>query len=356
VSEHHTHDGGPAERPPSAGARSPRASMTDVAALAGVSLGTVSHVLNHPERVTDATRAKVEGAVAALGYRPNRMARSLAGGRSSAIGLAMTDLSNSLFVDIARGAGEHAESVGMSVLLADGDNEIGREVRNLELFDELSVAGSMITLSDEEHMAALVGARSGSRPLVLLNFSAPAAWFCSVAVDNELGGHLATEHLVVTGRTRLVFVGGPQVLRPVHDRRDGFRRALLEAGITAVDELQPDAINLADGIEVGRRLVAEVRAGRVDGIVAASDLLAAGIVQAFLAKGVSVPSDVAVVGYDNNQAVWDLPVPLTTVAQPAHELGRSGARLVIDEARTPGHQHQALLLRPHLVVRASAPA
>ncbi|KQT98328.1 LacI family DNA-binding transcriptional regulator [Sanguibacter sp. Leaf3] len=329
--------------------------MADVAARAGVSLGTVSHVLNHPERVTDATRAKVEDVVAALGYRPNRMARSLAGGRSSAIGLAMTDLSNSLFVDIARGAGEHAESLGMSVLLADGDNELGREVRNLELFDELSVAGSMITLSDEEHMAALVGARSGGRPLVLLNFSAPEAWFCSVAVDNELGGHIATEHLLGTGRTRLVFVGGPEVLRPVHDRRDGFRRALAGAGLVAVDELRPDAINREDGVQIGRRLVADVRAGRVDGIVAASDLLAAGIVQVLLAEGISVPSDVAVVGYDNNQAVWDLPVPLTTVAQPGEEMGRRGARLVIDEARTAGHVHQAVLLQPHLVVRASAP-
>lgn len=112
-----------------------RPSVAQVAARAGVSVGTVSHVLNHPERVTAATRRRVEDAVRALDYRPNRLARSLAGGQSSAIGLAMTDLSNSLFVDIARGAGREAEAAGMSVLLADGDNEVGRELRNLELFD-----------------------------------------------------------------------------------------------------------------------------------------------------------------------------------------------------------------------------
>jgi len=331
--------------------------MADVAARAGVSLGTVSHVLNHPERVTPATRARVEDAVRQLGYRPNGLARSLAGGRSSAIGLAMTDLSNSLFVDLARGAGAEAEAVGMSVLLADGANQLGRELRNLELFEELGVAGSMITLSDDEHMAALVGGRGSDRPLVLLNFSAPAAWYCSVAVDNEHGGYLATRHLLETGCRRPVLVGGPDVLRPVHDRSAGFRRALAEAGLRAAAELQPGGINREDGRAVGRALVPEIRAGRVDGVVAASDLLAAGAMQVFLAAGLAVPDDVAVIGYDDNRAAWDLPVPLTTVAQPGEEMGRHGARLLVEEARgAAGHRHEAVVLTPHLLVRASTRA
>ena len=99
------------------------------------------------------------------------------------------------------------------------------------------------------------------------------------------------------------------------------------------------------------------RAGRVDGVVAASDLLAAGALQEFLAAGLAVPGDVAVVGYDDNRAAWDLPVPLTTVAQPGEELGRRGARLLIDEARgAADHRHEAVVLRPHLVVRASTPS
>jgi LacI family transcriptional regulator len=198
--------------------------MTDVAERAGVSLGTVSHVLNHPERVTPATRERVEEAIRALRYRPNRLASTLARGRSGTIGLVLTDLSNSLFVEIARGAGRQADAAGMRVVLADGDSEVGREIRHLELFDELGVAGSMVTLSDEEHMAALVGARAGDRPLVLVNFSAPAQWFCSVATDNALGGYLATRHLIGSGRRRLAFVGGPDVLRPVHDRQVGWHR------------------------------------------------------------------------------------------------------------------------------------
>lgn len=215
----------------------------------------------------------------------------------------------------------------------------------------------MITLSDDEHMAVLVGNRRPGRPLVLLNFSAPAAWYCSVAVDNEHGGYLATRHLLDTGRRRLVFVGGPEVLRPVHDRRDGFRRALAEAGIAAVEELRPATINRADGWAVGQRLAPDVRSGRIDGIVAASDLLAAGVLQALSADGIHIPADVAVVGYDNNQAAWDLPVPLTTIDQPGARMGQYGTRLLIAEARdAAAHRHQAVVLQPRLLVRASAPA
>jgi LacI family transcriptional regulator len=321
--------------------------MTDVAERAGVSLGTVSHVLNHPERVTPATRERVEEAIRALRYRPNRLASTLARGRSGTIGLVLTDLSNSLFVEIARGAGRQADAAGMRVVLADGDSEVGREIRHLELFDELGVAGSMVTLSDEEHMAALVGARAGDRPLVLVNFSAPAQWFCSVATD--------TRHLIGSGRRRLAFVGGPDVLRPVHDRQVGWHRALAEAGLSPVREVQPPAINQKDGWQIGPDLAAEVRAGRVDGVVAASDLLAAGLVQAFLAEGIAVPGDVAVIGYDNNQAAWDLPVPLSTVAQPGEQMGREAARLVMDEAHGADHHHEALLLEPHLILRSSTP-
>ena len=333
-----------------------RPSMAQVAAHAGVSLGTVSHVLNHPDRVTEATRARVRAAMAELGFQRSTVARTLAGAPSDAIGLVLTDLGNTLFVDLARGATREAEAAGMHVLLADGDNHIGRELTHLAVFDDLRVAGTMITLSDEEHMAALLGNRSSDRPLVLLNFTAPAAFYCSVAVDHRRGGYLATRHLLDRGRSRLAFVGGPAALRPVTHRRDGFRLALDEAGLAPVREVEPpEGINRADGAWAARELLDDVRAGRVDGIVAASDLLAAGALEVLLRAGAAVPDDVALVGYDDNLAAHDVPVPLTTVAQPGAEMGRRGARLVMDEARHPGtHRHEAVVLQPTLVVRASS--
>lgn len=332
-----------------------RPSLADVAALAGVSAGTVSHVLNHPERVVPATRRRVQDAVAELQYRPDRVARSLAGGRSQTIGLALTDLGNSLFVDIARGAARYASEHGMQTLLADGDREPGRELTHLATFEELRVTGTLVTLSDDENMATLMSSRDSDAPLVLLNFSAPAAFFCSVAVDNVHGGRIATEHLLAQGRRRLVFVGGPDVLRPVHDRRAGFRHALQAAGVEAVAELTPQGVDREDGRAAAERLLPQVRAGEVDGIIAASDLLAVGLLDVLLPAGVEVPHDVGIVGYDDNQAAHDAAVPLTTVDQTGGRMGAEGARLVIAEA-TDGsqHRHEAVVLTPSLVVRSSS--
>lgn len=331
-----------------------RPSLADVAALAGVSSGTVSHVLNHPERVVPATRERVQAAVAELRYRPHRVARSLAGGRNQTIGLALTDLGNSLFVDIARGASRYATEHGMQTLLADGDNELGRELSHLATFEELRVAGTLVTLSDDENMATLMSSRDSAIPLVLLNFSAPSAFFCSVAVDNVRGGRLATEHLLEHGRRRLVFVGGPDVLRPVHDRRAGFRHALRDAGVTAVAELTPEGVDQVHGRAAAEQLLPRLRAGEVDGIVAASDLLAVGLLEVLLLAGVQVPQEVGVVGYDDNLAAHDAAIPLTTVDQTGGLVGAEGARLVIAEATEADHRHEAVLLTPSLVIRSSS--
>ncbi|HCX85167.1 MAG TPA: LacI family transcriptional regulator [Micrococcales bacterium] len=337
--------------------------MSEVARRAGVSPGTVSHVLNHPSRVTPATRERVERAMAELGYRPNRIASSLAAGRSRVLGLVLTDLGNSLFVDIARGAGAAAAAAGMNVILADGDNHVGRELEHLEMFSELRVAGALITLSDDEHMAAITQAAPRETPLVLVNFTAPTDRYCSVAVDNVLGARLATEHLLSTGRRRLAFVGGPDELRPIHDRRAGFRAVLAAAGLEPVLEVDPPAVNRSDGFEAAGALLAAIRAGRIDGVVAATDLLAAGLIQALAEADVDVPGTVAVTGYDDNQAAWDGPVPLTTIAQPGEDMGRLATELAVEEARAPEraaagggeHEARAVVLEPRLVVRASAP-
>jgi LacI family transcriptional regulator len=328
--------------------------IIDVAALAGVSPATVSNVCNHPERVAPRTIAKVERAIAMLGYVPNGAARSLAAGRSRSVGLILSDLGNSLFVDIARGAEQAASELGLSLLLANTDGKLESEDRYVSVFNESRVLGSLLTLNDERHFHELSARPISGQPLTLLNFHADTSRFCSAYIDNEAGGHLATTHLLETGRTRLVFVGGPSSLQPVNDRRTGFRRALTEVGLRAVDELAPRWINRADGWSIGRVLADRVASGEVDGIVAASDLLAAGIVQALAeAAGASVPTDVGVIGYDNNQAAWDAPIPLSTISQPGEELGRAGFGLLLDEVTTSPHGHRAVRLEPMLVARRS---
>lgn len=320
-----------------------------------MSSGTVSNVLNHPDRVSSATASKVRRAMELLHYVPNANARSLAAGSSSSIGLIVSDLANSLFVDVARGAEHSAEQAGYTLLIANSDTLLEREARHLRSFTQSRVAGVLLTLNDADHLAAIAGDTSLPSSLVMLNLAVPASRFCSVSVDNEHGGYLAAMHLVDTGRRRMVFVGGPGSLSPVRDRERGFRRAVSERGVTPIRPLEPEGVNRADGWAVGTALAERVAAGEIDGIVAATDLLAAGIVQALTSvPGIRVPEDVAVIGYDNNQAAWDSPIPISTIAQPGEEMGRRGTALILDEGRSGReHTHRAETLAPTLVVRAS---
>ena len=320
-----------------------RPSIGDVAALAGVSSGTVSNVLNHPGRVSAATAEKVVRAMAMLDYVPDANARSLAAGSSRTVGIVLPDLSNSLFVDVARGAEAAAEDAGYSLMIANSDTRLDRETRHLRTFTQARVAGVLLTLNDSDHFAAIAGQTPRSAPTVMLNLAVPSSRFCSVAVDNEHGGWLATSHLVEVGRRRLVFVGGPAGLEPVRHRAQGFARAVSERGVRHVRTITPAGVNRADGWEVGRAIVDDVRAGLVDGVVAATDLLAAGIVQALASTpDVRVPDDVAVVGYDNNQAAWDSPIPITTIAP-----NRNTKRAVRQPQPIPVHLNMRLMAYLH---------
>jgi LacI family transcriptional regulator len=329
-----------------------RAGMSDVAQLAGVSIGTVSNVLNHPNRVSPATRERVERAMTMLKYVPNVLARSLAAGSTQLLGLVLTDLTNSLFIDIARGAEQAAESAGLSLMLANSDGRLEREVSYIETFSQSRFDGMLLALNDEEHFAAIAGATGSDVPLVMLNFRAPTSQYCSVSVDNELGGYIATKHLLDTGRRKLAFVGGPESLRPVQDRARGFRRAMREARVRPAAELMPAGINRADGYDVGLHLADLVDRGDVDAAFAVSDLLAAGIAQAADSRRIDVPGQLAIIGYDNNHAAWDSPTPISTVAQPGAEMGALGVELVSREAAAD-HAHEARVLEPTLVVRRS---
>ena len=332
----------------------PRPSVEDVASLAGVSLGTVSNVLNHPDKVAAATRERVERAMVMLGYVPNTAARSLKLGSTKSIGLIVSDLSNSLFVDIARGAEAGAEHGGLTLLIANSDARIEREANYLAMFAQARVTGVLMTLNDAAHFAAVARRAPAGIPLVLLNFSAPVSQYCSVDVDNALGGYIATKHLIESGRRKLAFVGGPTELQPVVDRGKGFHQAVGENPDVSSEVITPEWINRSDGWSVGVQLAARVAAGEIDGIFAASDLLAAGIVQALTVAGhVRVPEDVAIVGYDNNQAAWDAPIPLSTVSQPGEQLGAAGLQLLAGELDGDAHEHSVVRLVPEVVTRRS---
>jgi LacI family transcriptional regulator len=334
--------GSPATRP---------VSVKDVAAAAGVSLGTVSNVLNRPSRVSEATRTRVEDAMAALGFVRNESARQLRAGKSRAIGYIMLDASNPFFTDVARGIEDAAELADLSLFICNSDNRAGRERSYLDRLEQQRVQGILITPVDANSEILGDVQRRGT-PVVVVDRTREGGQHCTVAVDDVLGGELAASHLLDLGHERIAFIGGPVSIGQVRDRRLGARRAVEKAGaeLTIVDT---DGLTVAEGRGAGERLAGLPAASRPTAAFCANDLLALGLLQQCVVLGLRVPGDLAIVGYDDIDFAAAAAVPLTSVRQPRSQLGKTAAELLLDEATNPDHQHQQMVFTPELVMRAS---
>jgi LacI family transcriptional regulator len=330
------------------------ASVKDVAARAGVSLGTVSNVLNRPDRVSPETRARVEQAMRDLGFVRNESARQLRAGRSRTLAYVVLDVRNPFFTDVAEGAERAAEESGLSLFLCHSDNRASREADYLAHLVEQRVQGILVTPVDPA-APGLAEVRRNGTPLVIVDRTREDDKFCSVAVDDVLGGRLAVEHLVERGHTRVAFIGGPDSIGQVRDRLEGARRAWADAGLPA-DQLTvvpTAALTVVEGRSAGERVMGLAARRRPTAAFCANDLLALGLLQQLSTAGLAVPGDLAIVGYDDIDYAGAAAVPLTSVRQPRQELGRRAAELVLDEAENPAHLHQQLVFTPELVARRS---
>jgi LacI family transcriptional regulator len=333
-------------------------SIRDVAAHAGVSVGTVSNVLNRPDIVAQPTRNRVHAAIKTLGFVRNESARQLRAGRSRMIGLVVLDVANPFFTDVARGVEDEASMSGLSVILCNSDDQLPKETRYLELLEEHRVQGILITpvAGADERLAQLQ--RRGT-PVILVDSRSPSGGQCSVAVDDVLGGDVALSHLLANGHERIAFVGGPLSLRQVADRRDGAIRALQRVGGTAGDlqMIETAALNVSAGQRAGAA-IADLPAGRQPtAAFCANDLIALGLLQEMTRRRIRVPEDVAIVGYDDIEFAAAAAVPLSSVRQPRQQLGRTAAQLLLEEARgLDGHQHRQVIFQPELEVRRSSQA
>ena len=329
--------------------------MSDVAAHAGVSIGTVSNVLNYPEKVSDRTISKVRVAIEALGFVRNTNAQSLAAGNSRSIGLVVVDISNTIFVDVARGAQHSARPAGFNVMIANSDNDESIQDTSLDFFDGTRVAGILLAPM-EGSRSSIDRVRSHGRPVVLINYGLESFDGCSVLVDNEKAGYLAARHMIELGRTRLAFVGGRDDLQPVHLRRMGVRRAVAEeGGRVTLEELSTPDLNQPSGTAVGLEIASRAPADRPDGLIAVTDLLGMSAIQVFNSHHIDVPDDIAVLGCDYNSAAWGGTIPLTSVMMRGFDMGLEATRLLIEEVTTDptDHTHVTVVLEPTVVVRES---
>ena len=331
-------------------------SMRDVAALAGVSVGTVSNVLNAPDRVSEGSRLKVQAAIAKLGWVRNESARQLRAGQSRLIGMVVLDIANPFFTDMAKAAEEAAHELGYAVHVGNSDQQLEREDTHLERFEQERVGGVLLAPVGETGRR-IQRLRALGIPVVLLDRASEASEVCSVAVDDIEGGRMAVQHLLDLGHRRMAFVGGPSSLTQVRNRRRGARYATRNDRQARLTEIVTRSLDLSSGVEAAAA-VAEIPAeDRPTAVFAANDLLAIGMLQGLLRLGFRVPEDVALVGYDDIDFAAAAAVPLTSVRQPRREMGASAARLLFDEIAARGsgeHEHSAIRFAPEVVVRASS--
>ncbi|WP_037603462.1 LacI family DNA-binding transcriptional regulator [Streptacidiphilus rugosus] len=329
--------------------------IKDVARHAGVSVGTVSNVINRPDLVSADTRFRVEAAITHLGYVRSESARQLRAGRSRVLALLVLDMGNPFFVDVARGAEKAAREHNLIVMLSNSGQDQNQENLYLAHFAEQQVLGVLFSPIDGVN-ADMTKLRRGGVPVVWVDRGAAIADGCSVAVDDVLGGTMATRHLIDQGHTRIAFVGGPTTLHQVANRLDGARQAATEAGLPpdAITMVETPRLDIAAGKDAGQRLLG--LPSRPTAVFCANDLLALGVLQALFAMGVRVPDDMALVGYDDIEFAGAAAVPITSVRQPSFQIGYKSAQLLIAESLTDPdqHTHQQIVYQPELVVRASS--
>ncbi|HJQ44792.1 MAG TPA: LacI family DNA-binding transcriptional regulator [Amycolatopsis sp.] len=325
--------------------------IKDVAQRAGVSIGTVSNVVNRPDIVSFDTRTRVLVAIQELGYVRDESARQLRAGRSRIMALLVLDLANPFFVDVARGAEEVAHEAGLNVITCNSAQRVDVEGSYLAMLAEQRVRGVLLSPVGATGVALEAFRRSGI-PHVFVDRKVPVAEASSVSVDDVVGGSLGARHLVETGHRRIAFVNGPPILTQCRDREAGVRLALAGSDVE-LSVLDAAALDVASGRDAGARLLG--MSPRPTAVFCANDLLALGVLQAMARAGVHVPSEMAIVGYDDIEFAAAAAVPLTSVRQPARRLGRTAAELLIAETADGDEpvEHEEVVFTPELVVRDS---
>ncbi len=329
--------------------------MADVAREAGVSLMTVSRVVNNKGEVSEATRKRILQVIDRLGYRPSGIARSLATSRTGTIGLIVPDISNPFFADLAKGVEHVAYSEGYNVFLCSTEEDPQRELKVLESLAEYRVDGVLLCSSrlDENRLESALG-YFYSAVLVNRALESSSASVGMVLVDDVLGGKVATLHLLQSGHKRVGFLAGPEASHSGHNRFKGYRLALEETG-TPYD---PDIVmycdsNVDGGYQATKALISARR--DVTALFCYNDLVAVGALRACEEMGLKVPDDLSIVGFDDIMLAGLVTPPLTTCRIQRDEIGRRAARMLLEQMSGCSGECESVTFTPELIVRASAP-
>jgi LacI family transcriptional regulator len=330
-----------------------RVTMADVAREAGVSLMTVSRVINNKGDVSPTTRQHVLEVVEQLGYRPSGIARGLATHRTGTLGLVVIDVANPFFADVARGAEQHAYAEGYNVFLCNTDEDPLQEVAVLQSLEEKRVDG-VVLCSSRLGASELQAALAPHPAAVLVNRRLEGNGVGSVLIDDETGGWMATQHLLHAGRRAIGFLAGPPASHSGRERAKGYRAALAAAGLPYNPAWTSHCSPVVQG---GQETAGELLTTypELTALFCYNDLVAVGALRACADLGRQVPDDLAIVGFDDISLAALVTPPLTTCHVPRYELGAHAMQLLLNQIDGCLEGYEEVVLRPELVIRASAP-
>jgi DNA-binding LacI/PurR family transcriptional regulator len=330
-----------------------RPTLRDVADAAGVTIATASRALSGAYGVHPETRKRVLEAANKLAYKANISARSLVTGRSNLVGLIVSDVRNSYFAEVARGAEDAAYSAGLDVLLCNSDLDSTRQMRYVNSLIEKRVEGiimnSVASLTREEQAYI---AESGV-PIVLLNRADQGSVFSTVCADNERGGSLVAEFLLAHGHRHMIHLTGPKPHGNLSKRAAGFLQTVHRFGQKSEASVVNGTHTLAGGYEMAKMLFRNL--GKITAVSTANDTVAFGVIKAAIEKGVRIPEDVSLVGFDDVEVAALVHPPLTTIRQSKYEIGSAAIdvllRLSAGKDRTVEHRVLGVELIERMSVR-----
>jgi LacI family transcriptional regulator len=326
--------------------------IRQVADKAGVSVTTVSHVINNTRFVSDVLRERVQRAMTELNYRPNALARSLRLGQTHTLGLILPDSANPFFAEIGHAIEAAAFERGYSVILCNTENDPTKELLYTNVLENRQVDGMVFVAAGGNHEALSSIVRNGL-PLVVVDRDLGSLGVDAVTTNNYQGGLLATRHLIELGHTIIGCTTGPSDLTPSAERVTGYSDALKEADLEVKGTLLVRGdFHVPSGLTAATLLLQQDP--RPTALFVCNDLMAIGALHAAAQLGLRVPDDVAIVGFDDIElASYTIP-PLTTVCQPKQEIGHTAIQLILDRMASPARLPRHEILRPQLMIRASS--
>ena len=325
------------------------ATIRDVGKLAGVSVATVSRVINKKGYVSKETEKAIINAMKMLNYTPNDVARRLAGKKSNTIGLIIPDILNPFFPEIARAAEDTANKLGFNLILCNTDNNREKERQYYEMLINKQVDGIIIASYTALPNDLILLIERGI-PVVVLDKEYDGYDIPSIKCDDRLGGEIAAKHLIECGCNKIAHITGPMYIETFQERLDGFEKALNEKNIYNPRVVKTAEISLKDGYEATKKLLQD--GIDIDGIFAGSDILAIGCYKALNDLGYKLYDDIKLIGYDGLESNINY-LEISSVAQPMYDFGRYAVEMLIKLIREEAVSKKKITLDLEVIKRKS---